>query len=577
MVIDQVETDTLPVVALNADIVGFSKLMADDPVATANAVDGCRGIVGELVTASSGRLINFVGDSFMAVFDTAVDAMEAAMAISAYNEEHNADLPRNRWIQFRMGLDQGAISQRGDDYFGDTLNIAARIQARAQPGGISVSGRVYQALDEPGLRFRSTGKHQLRNIPGPIEIFDFAALPRLDHVIGSSGVKRLNLALPTVVLLPVITEGVSPALKSTAQVFRSDLIHRLSAIPHLSVIESLESEDHAGKSAHYVIESGVIEVGERVRVYVKLVEIATFNIVSSHKWATTSDGMYDMIEEMIEEVARGIEVDLVVGQRSLNFETTEDPEILRRMYQGWYHLMTPSQRDWLKAVDLYEEVVQAAPDYVLGRVMQAFANWLGVAEGLAPDPEIRRELAFDQAVKVTEMGDPTGLGNMIMGAVYLDRGLPDEALAIIEQAQVVRPTCDLTLALEGSIRRYLGQWERSVDLIGKAIDLAAVTPPWYPTVQACSLFMGDRLDAASTLSEEVIEHYPDTLEALLVLAAVQTEMGLTRRARATAENIKERFPSLDFDDWLRNHPYKDRAIVDRWRQDLIAAGLIHGS
>ncbi|MGF1618384.1 MAG: hypothetical protein ACFCU2_11365 [Acidimicrobiia bacterium] len=119
----------------------------------------------------------------------------------------------------------------------------------------------------------------------------------------------------------------------------------------------------------------------------------------------------------------------------------------------------------------------------------------------------------------------------------------------------------------------MGDWDKSVDLLDKAMRLTAANNPWYPTVQACSFFLGGRIEKAASTAEAVIEHQPSNLEALLVLIAAQVEMGLERRARATAELVRERFPSVDIDRWLTENPYQKREMVERWKADLATAGV----
>ena len=125
------------------------------------------------------------------------------------------------------------------------------------------------------------------------------------------------------------------------------------------------------------------------------------------------------------------------------------------------------------------------------------------------------------------------------------------------------------------MRRYLGQWEQAVDLLDVAMRRTGINKPWYPTVKACSLFMGGRVEQAATTAEMVLEHQPQNLEALLVLTAAQVELGSDRRARATADLVRERFPAVDVEAWLEASPYQDQASVERWRKDLTAAGLIN--
>jgi adenylate cyclase len=571
--IDEISKTSRQMTALNADIVGFSRLMADDPVTTSTTVESYRSLVEEAVSSFGGTLINFVGDSFMALFDDALAAMRAAVSISESVEQHNEEVPRSKWVRFRMGADQGEVTSLSGETFGDPLNVAARIQERARPGGISVSGRVFRALDEPELRFRPTGKHKVKNIPEMVEIYDFLSLPRNDD-FGTQTHRRFSLRSPTIVVIPVIMHHVSDEVRAMCEVLRADLIHRLTEIPQLDVIESDSAEQLTGERAYYILETGVIQVGDNIRTYCKVTAVDTMNFVSSHKWNSTTDTLFGDLEKMIEEVARAIEVELIVGDRIVFYEETQNPRIVQIMIKGWYHLMVGTPEDWLEAMAMFERVVAENPDYTVAQSLLAFGTWLGAAEGLAPDPEGLYDLAYSRAEHVIADGDPTGLGHMIQGAIHIARGEPDLALETIERAHISRPTCDVTYALEGSVRRYLGQWEKAVDLLDTAMRLSAYSPPWYATVQACSLFIGERLDLAEMTAQEIIETQPDNLEALLVLAAAQVELGLERRARATAEVISQKFPALDVAEWLDNHPYRDRRIVERWRDDLTTAGLV---
>jgi TolB-like protein len=340
------------------------------------------------------------------------------------------------------------------------------------------------------------------------------------------------------------------------------------------LIDTGASEKGEHGAAEYFLETGVIQVGDNVRVYAKVVHIATLNVATSHKWATTVDEMFNLTDQISDEVTRAIEIELVIGEQARLYGTLHDPEAVEKIYQGWYHLSAETPEGWLKAVSMFEEVAVSHPEEVYGYSLSAFANWMGAVSGLSDDPEALLERAFQQASIVIERDDPTGLAHMVHAAIHVLRGDPEEALKMIESAHITRPTCDITYALEGSVRRYLGQWEKAIDLIDTAIRLSAVTPPWYPTIQACSLFVGGRLDTAGATAEEVLEHRPNSLEALMVLAAVQAEMGLERRARATAELITDRFPAVDIEAWLEAAPFTDRGIVHRWRQDLAGIGLV---
>jgi len=567
-------TKSAEMVALNADIVGYSRLMADDFEATTAAVEETRRIVDERIDQNRGQLVNFVGDNFMAVFAEAKDAVAAAIAITTQLESSNADLPESRQVRFRMGIDQGEVAISEGDHFGDALNVAARIQGIAPAGGISVSGRVYRALDEPSLRFKSLGKRAMKNIPEEVEVYQFTDLP--GDGSGRVGSRSLSLESPTLAVLPIHTEMVDESVQQNAGIIRADLIHRLSRVPQLRVVEA-SGEPGGGDSeagARYIIESGIHQGGDRVRLYANLVDLTTMNIVKSHRWVATVDEMFDLSERIADEVAQTIEVELIIGEPAGLYADLNDPEAIEDIYLGWYHLTAGTAEGWSRAIELFGRVAESHPEQPFGTVLSAFANWMAASSGWARDPAAALRRAMEQAQVGIDLGDLTGMATTVKAAVLMSQGRGAEALEAIQNAEIVRPTCDVTFGLEGSVRRYLGQWDKAVDLVDTAMRLTGMNKPWYPTVKACSLFIGGRVEQAASVAELVLDYQPNNLEALLVLAAAQEEMGLHRRAQATARLIQERFPSVDVERWLDRNPYQDRAVVERWKEDLVAAGVM---
>ena len=562
-------------VVLNADVVGYSRLIADDLESMTATMDEYRDLVGQKLGEHRGTLVNFVGDNFMAVFGDAVDAIRTAIAITTEIETRNTVRASSRRVRFRMGLDQGVVAVSGDEYFGDALNIAARIQAIARPGGISVSGRVYRALDEPALRLRPIGRRHLKNIPEPVEIYELADLPSDESVVSAG--RSLALESPVVAVLPIHAEMVDESLRSAANIIRTDLLHRLTQIPQLKVIDASTepSSRGAGTTARYLIETGVHQAGDHVRVYAKVFDVTTMNVVKSHKWTANAAELFALSDQMADDIARALEVDLIVGEPAAIYaDYLDDSEAIERVYLGWYFLTIGTPEGWARSLELFDKVARAHPEQPTGHALLAFANWTGATNGWARDPAETLRKAHEQAQVGLAAGDPTGMAGTVEAAVLLSQGRSKDALEAIEKVEIVRPTCDVTFGLEGSVRRYLGEWEKAVDLTDTAMRLTVVNKPWYPTVKACSLFLGGRVEQAAALAEMVLEHQPQNLEALLVLAAAQVELGLDRRARATAELIRERYPTVDISEWLDGNPYQATEMVERWKHDLVAAGAM---
>lgn len=560
-------------IALNADVVGYSALIADDLEAMTKTMRIYHELVDREVGGRGGTVANFVGDQFMAVFDDAVAALGAAIAITKAIEEHNADVPAARRARFRMGLDLGPVESTSSGYHGDALNIAARVQAIAPAGGISVSGRVYRAIDEPELRFRAVGKRHMKNIPEGVDVYEFVDLP-------STGVGAprgsLDLENPTVAILPSHTDQVDDSVRSAAEVIRADLVHRLARVPQLNIIDARASVGTAtpDRNARYMLETGVHQFGDTIRLYATLFDVGTINVVKSHKWTGPLSDIVGRSDEISEEVARSIEVDLIVGEPARLYAELEDPEAIERIYLGWYHFRSDVPEGWAKSVDLFDAVHRTHPELPYGAVLKAYALWMGAANGWAPDPEAALDEAHRLAVQARAQGDHTGMGQALEAAVAMSRGDNEGAVAALEGLAAVRPTCDVTYGLEGSVRRYLGDWEKAVEACDMAMRLTGLNKPWYPTVKAASLFVGGQTNEAAIIAQGVLEHQPNNLEALLVLAAAQVELGLDRRAAGTADLIRERFPSVDVEGWLDKTPYQRREVVDRWKDDLAAAGAI---
>ena len=563
-------------VVLNADVVGYSKLMSDDLESTTNMMIKCRELVEAEVDKSMGTLVDFVGDNFLVVFNQTMDAIKAAISIASEIEHMNADIPVHHQVRFRMGMDAGELITTNEKYFGDAINIASRIQTLAPEGGICVSAKVYKDLDQPALRFRPIGQKRLKNIPEEELVYEFADLPRDESLQVQR--KSLSLNLPTVAVLPMHIEKGDDQIASIADIFRKDLIHRLSHIPQIKVIDAQNQSvaEHGLTAARYMLETGFFQVTDKIRVYATLFDVTTMNIVKSYKWHIKSEEFFDSIDQFTDDVARSMEVELVIGAPAGLYAELNDPNAIEKIYQGWYYFRTGTREGWAHALDLFEQVMKSHPDQPYGYVLTAYANLIGASNDWTPNPADTLLKARDLAQAGYDAGDQTGMSKAVEASVLMSEGKHAEALSLVDQLEILRPTCDVTYGLEGSVRRYLGQWEKAIDLLDFAMHLTAVNKPWYPTVKSCSLFMGGKIEQAAAMAEMVLEHQPRNLEALLVLTATQLELGMVRRAKATTSIIHEHFPSVDVEEWLEKNPYTTENFIERWKKDLKSTGAITG-
>jgi class 3 adenylate cyclase/tetratricopeptide (TPR) repeat protein len=565
-------------VVLHADVVGYSRLLADDPAATVAHMRACQRLVERAVDDVGGLLINFVGDAFAAVFDDARAGMRAAIAIAGAVRRRNVGVPDHRRVSFRMGLDAGDVVVTDDGtHFGDPINVAARVQSLAEPGGVNVTEAVYAELDEPALRLLPLGPRRLKHIPGEVRVYRLADMATSDASVARAARRG---AEPTIAVLP-FDGGDDDATRTVARALRFDLIDGLGAIPGLRVLE-LEPSAAGGRpgeniahdrSAEYALTCRVVAGDAGLRVYGQVSDTRTVNRVWGRRWDGSADALFALQDEVTADVARAVEVELVVGEPARIYQATLDGAALEVVYRG-LHQMMAGPADWRASVDAFRSLPAAHPGEIVGAALGAFSLWWGVVHGLSDRPDEDLAHAARLSARGVELGDDTGLSQMVSAALRLHGGGdPQLALTDARRAVALRPTCDVSFAVEGSVLRYLGDWRAAVDACERALALSATPRPWFLTVMASAYYVGRRYRDAADTAERALDLRPDDLEALMVLAASQQALGLHRRARAAVATLVEHHPGIRRDGLWRHHPYRDPAVIERWTAHLTDADM----
>lgn len=564
-------------VVLHADIAGYSRLLADDPGATVAAVRAYHNLVTAAVDTAGGTLVNFVGDSFTAVFADARTGMRCAIAICGAVKERNAGLPERRRVAFRMGLDAGEVVIADESrYFGDPINIAARVQAMADVGGVNVTEAIYRELDEPAVRLRPLGARRLKNIPEMVRVY------RLTGRFESDDADRATVRARTSSVAVARFHGRNDA-RDVADGLRLDVIDGLTRIPGLRVIDAIQvppgghrqaDSADSGDHADYLLTGFVLSSGTTVRVYVSLSDMASMNRVWSRRWERTGDDLFALHDNVTAETVRAVDIELVIGEPARIYRSALTGDALDALYRGLYKVLAGPRSAWRSAVDDFVFVAASPEGEVLGSSLAAFSLWWAVLHGLSEAPDDDLERASTLATRGVELGDQTGLSQIVSAALRLHTGGdPDIALVEANRAAALRPSCDVSAAVEASVHLHLGAWEAAVESAARALRLSPVPRPWYATLMASAYYTGGQYEDAADTAERVLETHPDNLDALLVLGAAQQALGLKRRARATVHTIERLYPGLRHDALWKHQPYRDPTIIDRWATHLSAAGL----
>jgi adenylate cyclase len=553
-------------VVLHADLVDYSRHLADHPETTIETVEEYRELVAARVSAGGGSLIDFVGDNFLGVFDDAKAAMSAAIGICTTIKNR----PPESRLLFRMGLDAGPVRVTADGrIFGDPVTVATRIQSITDTGGINVSGAVYRALDEPAFRFAPLGLRSLKNVPEAVHVYRLVGLDS-----GQPAVEER--AERSVAVLPIL-DPTADAPDSPAAALRMELLTSLVKLPGLEVIDVDDrgpATDVHGHSARYVLECGVQRSHDRLRVWALLIDTPTVNQIWGDRWDGTADDVFDLTERVAQDIVRALEVELVIGEPARLYRSLVDPASVERIYRGWHQLAKGTASGLLNAIELFETVTATVPDTATGPALTAFACWYGAMSGLSDDPEAHLARAWKDANTGLALGDDTGLSHMVKAALMLSDGDDlDEALEEARTAQVKRPTCDVTFGIEASIERYRGNWQAAVEAARRAMSMSPTFSHWYETTLVGAYHMAGHYQQAADIAEGIVARTPNAVEALLLLAACQEALGLHRRAAGTITTFMTRCPDITRADVRRMHHFRDPAVLDRWMAQLEAAGL----
>ena len=303
---------------LSADAVGYSRLMQKDEASTIRTLEDSKRLMSELIEQFKGRVVDAPGDNLMAEFASIVDATECAVKIQRKLKSKNADLPDNRRMEFRIGINLGDVVEKADRIYGDGVNIAARVESMAEPGGICLSGAAYDHVENKlELEYKNLGEHKVKNIAKPVRMYRI----RIETEVPDLQVSR-KLKLPdkpSIAVLPFTNMSDDPKQEYFSDGMAEDLMTDLSKISGLLVISRNSTFAYKGKSietkqiaeklgARYLLEGSVRKAGEQVRINAQLIDATT----DHHLWAERYDGKMDNIFDLQDKITQKIVAALAV-------------------------------------------------------------------------------------------------------------------------------------------------------------------------------------------------------------------------------------------------------------------------
>ena len=575
---------------LAADLVGFAGLIEADEAGTLARLKACEtDIIDPLIAGHAGRVVKRMGDGYLVEFASVVKALDCAAAWQAAMADGAAGL------RFRIGVNLGDVMVRDGDIFGDGVNIAARLEALAVPGGICVSATVHDhAKGKVALAFEDLGTHQLKNIAKPLRVYrivssDVAASGQ-SEVLGQEAPK-FELALsekPSIAVLPFANGGKDPEQDYFSDGITEDIITELSRFRTLLVIARNSAFSFKGKTlpvqeigrqlgVAYLVEGSVRRAGGRVRVTVQLVDADKGHHLWANRYDRDLEDIFAVQDEITESVAATIggrlgaeERQRATRQRLAGSKAYD--KVLRA--QALYYQISRAEN--AAARPLLEDAIAADPDYARAHILLAGVHNMDYMHSWTTDPEASLALAVQHGQRALALDDADSLNHAQLGEVLQNAGRHVEAERHLEKALALNPNDVEARALYGA---FLGGEAGLAQL-----DIASRLDPcgfvWIPWVRGSTLYdMGRYEEAVAALSQ---------IDSRIVsargwLAASLAQAGRLAEARAALEDFLMAakadwlsFPAgpeqwLQF--WRRQGQYDNDTDFTHLREGLRKAGL----
>lgn len=567
---------------LSADVVGYSRLMADDEIATVRALTACREKITSVVEKNDGRLVDFVGDNMLAEFTNTMDAVQCADRIHHALKELNRNVPKHRHLEFRIGIHLGDVTTDGERIYGDGVNIAARLESLAKPGSICISDMVFRQIQgKLDMEFVNTGARHLKNIPEPVITYQLVT-SKVDrkHLLERSGSAPVQISLPlpakpSLVVLPFINLDMDQEQDYFCDGLTMDITAELVQIPSLFLISdmttfSLKSEPlsipEIGRrlGVQYVLEGGVRHSGNRLRITARLSETGKGRQIWAQRFDRQLGDIFEIQDEITSEIVTAMDIKLVSGEPGRHVrQIIKDPDALQYYYRGWSAMFSSSPESIQQSQKMFEEMIRLEPESPLGYSVCAMAYWWGIFKDATTNKYRDLERVKDLVNKGKELGDDTGMTDLVQAHLYLLEKEHDKALAAAEKAVLSRPSCDVSYAVKASVLNFLGRPDDAVSLARFAIRLTPVYPSYYPTILGWAYYHCGKFKEAREAAEVSIKTDPTDLEAMILTAVSEVAMGNMGQARVMTGKIRGTHPDFTPAFFIANHPYQEQKYLDQ--------------
>ncbi len=574
---------------LAADAAGYSRLMSADERATVAALDAARAAFKKQIESNQGRVIDMAGDSVLAVFETAIGAVSAALAVQKALCTVTNEQPEHRRMRFRIGVHLGDVMEKADGtVYGDGVNIAARLQGLAEPGGITVSESVRTAVrTKVAADFEDQGEQQVKNIVEPVRAFrvrvDGAAAPKRATAEAQS---RATAGMPSIAVLPFQNMSGEADQEYFSDGITEDLITDLSNLSGVLVIARNSTFTYKGRSVDvrqvgrefnvsHVLEGSVRRAKGRVRITAQLVESASGHHVWAERYDRNLEDVFAIQDEITQKIVTALDVRLLHGEQAAGWrKSLRRPEALDAYYRGLDLFNRVTREANAEAAHCFEQVIGLEPDSPLGHLGMAWIHLSAFRYGWSDSPPESLKRAAALAGRALELDERCSDAHALLGYYHLVKGVHDQAIAAGERAVALSPnhadnTANLACSYAVSDRPA-----EAIPLLQRAIRLSPVYPTWYLNILGFANFRAGQHDDAEAALKLALQREPANARCRMLLAWVHHSRGRIDEARREAQEILRQDPTFRLKDVEPQLAIvKDRTLVARYFDVLRELGL----
>jgi adenylate cyclase len=573
---------------LAADVAGYSRLMAEDEEATLRRLEEYRRTISDLIDEHSGRIFGSAGDGLIAEFNSTVQAVRAAVAIQRALDRRNADVPQARRMDFRIGINVGDVMADGQNLLGDGVNVAARVEGVADPGGICISGAVRDQIEgKLSFRLTSKGERSLKNIPRPVPVYALH-WPAEDPI--ASGVLSGAPALPdkpSIAVLPFLNMSGDPEQEYFADGITEDITTALSHHRWFFVIARNSAFAYKGRhvdvkqvarelGVRYLLEGSVRRAGQRVRITGQLIEADTGN----HLWAERYDrdlaDIFAVQDEITQSVVGAIEPEmlLVEGARASR-KAASSLDTFDCCMRAMWHFSQLDPANQAEGVALARRAISQDPNDAQGHLVLARMLNGRLWHGWSDDPDADVEEAYAAAAIATSLDDRDPYAHYAFAWTSLTKRLHDQALRAAQRSIDLNSNFHLGFFCLGLVRLHIGHFAEALDALLRSLRLNPNDPQAgaFSSFVALAFYFQENYEEALHYAQSGLRTRAPYL-AVRALVATLGQLGRTQDAAAVLQQFGGRLPKDAQRHFEVTTPYLNPAHREHLRDGLHRAGLL---